>query len=60
MLTKKEANRLRGMLTNLLELARDEAFAGSQAPQDAHHTREEYRVHKERLLAEIRHLTVPE
>lgn len=59
MITQKEANRLRGMLTNLLELARDEAFAGSQTPQDAYHIREEYRMHKERMLAEIRHLTVP-
>ena len=57
MLTKKEANRLRGKLTYLLELAHEHAHAGAQRPEDAQYIREDYAREKRALLDEIRDMT---
>lgn len=53
MLTKKQANRLRGQMINLLAMAHEHAFAGSMAPTDAHHIRTEYERTKREVLDSI-------
>lgn len=57
MITKRQANKLRGKLNYLLELAHDNAFAGSMRPEDAQYTREDYQRTKRDFLDEIIKLT---
>lgn len=57
MLTKRQANKLRGKLTHLLEVADEYAHAGSQPPEEAQYVREEYRRVKRDFLDEIIALT---
>lgn len=57
MLTKKQANQLRGRLKYLLELAHDHAHAGAQLPEDAQYIRQDYAREKRGLLDDILALT---
>lgn len=57
MITKQQANKLRGKLKYLLELTHDVAFAGSMFPSDAQYTREDYQRAKRDFLDAISALT---
>lgn len=57
MITRRQANKLRGRLNYLLELAHEHAHAGAKDPHDAYHLREEYQRVKREVLDQILDLT---
>ena len=57
MLTKTQANKLRGRLTYLLELCDEHSHAGSLPPDESQYIREEFRRVKRDFLDEILNLT---
>lgn len=59
MLTKKEANRLRGLILHYVDAAVEEAFAGAQDPEDAEHLREGLANARRSVLNELLVLTGP-
>jgi len=57
MITRRQANQLRGRINYLLEVASQFAHVGALAPQDAQYVREEYRRVKREVLDKILDLT---
>lgn len=57
MITRRQANQLRGRIGYLLEVADQFAHAGALAPQDAQYVREEYQRVKREVLDKILDLT---
>lgn len=58
-ITKKQANKMRGKLINLLEAASDYACRGSLPPQDSIYVAEDYDRLKREFLDEIKSITEP-
>lgn len=59
MLTKKEANRLRGLVVYLAACEREAAFAGAQSPEEAQYLRDELENARRNCYDEIIILTAP-
>jgi hypothetical protein len=60
MLTKKQANKMRGKLINLLQVADDYAHRGALPTQDSIYVTEDYKRLKREFLDEIKNLTEDE
>lgn len=58
-ITKKQANKMRGKLINLLEVTMEYAAAGTHSPADALYLAEDYNRIKKEFLDEIKNITEP-
>ena len=58
-ITKKQANKMRGKLSALLEVTMEYASIGCHSPEDALYLAEDYDRLKREFLEEIKNITEP-